>query len=94
MVFVEGMEVSLGVWASPLEVSAAYQAGVNVNVGKCDGTELFKVEVENLSVNCVEIEICVAFCRGGLAYALLERFIIFGRGVVSVAIEGGRGWFV
>lgn len=45
MVLVEGVGVRIAASPAPLEVLAADEAGIDVDIGKRHGTQLFKVEV-------------------------------------------------
>ena len=65
VVFVEGVEVGVGVWTAALEVFPADEAGIDVDVGEGDGAEFFKVEVEEEAF--VELQLVfVFFTEGGM----------------------------
>lgn len=49
--FVKGVEVSVGVLATTLEVLSADETGVDVDVGKGDRTKLLKVEIEEVAID-------------------------------------------
>ena len=52
---VEGVEVGVGLGAATLEVLAAHQAGVDVDVGQADGAQLLKVKIEHVAVDGVKV---------------------------------------
>jgi len=49
------VEVGMRLGPSALEVFAAYEAGINVDVGQGHRTKLFKVEIQYRAVDGIEV---------------------------------------
>ncbi|KUI52661.1 hypothetical protein VP1G_10498 [Cytospora mali] len=54
------VEVGMGFGPPTLEVLAAHEARVDVDVGERDGAQLLEVEVENVAVDRVQVQVVVA----------------------------------
>ena len=70
MLFVDGMEIRMRALASALVVLAANETGVDVEIGQRDAAQLFKVKVEDASIDRIQIEVSY--------YVLLWLFIFLG----------------